>query len=240
MVPSECTHLLYDVFGRRLAAHMHADQDYVGDDLGKCLYPGLVEARRSTLCFIQEEGETLFVPSGWHHTVENMEPTLSINHNWVNGTNILSSWDRVMGESMNEHVQRNYSTKIESNVELQSNEDTASVEKNGKVSQEVGQVDDLQLLWLIISKKAKAILNENKKCPIHIFDTDSKVGLAPVGTSTYNLKKVLHILEDMQILLERCSVHIGSRSINSNIDARDIHDLITEINIHFNGLDIKP
>ena len=48
MVPSEYTHLLYDVFGRRLAAHMNADHDdYIGNDFGTCLYPGLAEARRS-------------------------------------------------------------------------------------------------------------------------------------------------------------------------------------------------
>ena len=32
------------------------------------------------------------MPSGWHHTVENLEDTLSINHNWVNGHNIHEGW----------------------------------------------------------------------------------------------------------------------------------------------------
>ena len=26
--------------------------------------------------------------SGWHHTVENLEDTLSINHNWLNAHNV--------------------------------------------------------------------------------------------------------------------------------------------------------
>ena len=30
----------------------------------------------------------IFVPSGWHHTVENLRDTLSINHNWLNAHNI--------------------------------------------------------------------------------------------------------------------------------------------------------
>ena len=30
----------------------------------------------------------IFVPSGWHHTVENLQDTLSINTNWLNGHNI--------------------------------------------------------------------------------------------------------------------------------------------------------
>ena len=30
--------------------------------------------------------------SGWHHTVENVEDTLSINHNWLNGFNVAWGW----------------------------------------------------------------------------------------------------------------------------------------------------
>ena len=36
----------------------------------------------------QLEGQVIFVPSGWHHQVTNIEDTVSINHNWFNGTNI--------------------------------------------------------------------------------------------------------------------------------------------------------
>ena len=39
---------------------------------------------------IQNTGETVFVPSGWHHQVYNMVDTISINHNWFNGCNILT------------------------------------------------------------------------------------------------------------------------------------------------------
>lgn len=41
---------------------------------------------------IQEAGEAIFVPSGWHHQVWNLEDTISINHNWVNGCNIYTMW----------------------------------------------------------------------------------------------------------------------------------------------------
>ncbi len=41
---------------------------------------------------IQNSGEILFVPSGWHHQVYNTQDTISINHNWLNGCNILLSW----------------------------------------------------------------------------------------------------------------------------------------------------
>ncbi|GAA97942.1 uncharacterized protein L969DRAFT_96318 [Mixia osmundae IAM 14324] len=32
----------------------------------------------------QAPGETIFVPSGWYHQVENLDLCLSINHNWLN------------------------------------------------------------------------------------------------------------------------------------------------------------
>ncbi|GAA5865880.1 hypothetical protein JCM8547_005745 [Rhodosporidiobolus lusitaniae] len=40
---------------------------------------------RGLLIFTQEQGETLFVPSGWFHSVVNIShPTFSLNHNWAN------------------------------------------------------------------------------------------------------------------------------------------------------------
>lgn len=32
------------------------------------------------------------MPSGWHHTVTNLEDTLSINHNWLNAFNLHWGW----------------------------------------------------------------------------------------------------------------------------------------------------
>uniref|UniRef100_A0A8C9G2F9 Jumonji domain-containing protein 4 n=1 Tax=Pavo cristatus TaxID=9049 RepID=A0A8C9G2F9_PAVCR len=41
---------------------------------------------------VQEAGEIVFIPSGWHHQVYNLEDTISINHNWVNGCNVAIMW----------------------------------------------------------------------------------------------------------------------------------------------------
>lgn len=41
---------------------------------------------------IQEAGEIIFVPSGWHHQVWNLEDTISVSHNWVNACNIMNVW----------------------------------------------------------------------------------------------------------------------------------------------------
>lgn len=40
----------------------------------------------------QRDGETVFVPSGWFHQVENIGATISINHNWSNATNLMLTY----------------------------------------------------------------------------------------------------------------------------------------------------
>ncbi|XP_036453164.1 2-oxoglutarate and iron-dependent oxygenase JMJD4 [Colossoma macropomum] len=47
---------------------------------------------------IQEAGEIIFVPSGWHHQVYNLEDTISINHNWLNGCNLDIMWQFLQEE----------------------------------------------------------------------------------------------------------------------------------------------
>lgn len=43
-------------------------------------------------------GQTIFVPSGWHHQVWNIEDTISVNHNWFNGCNIYAIWMAIYGK----------------------------------------------------------------------------------------------------------------------------------------------
>lgn len=42
---------------------------------------------------IQLAGQAVFVPSGWYHQVWNLEDTISINHNWINGCNVATVWE---------------------------------------------------------------------------------------------------------------------------------------------------
>eukprot|EP00978_Attheya_sp_CCMP212_P021530 scaffold62957_cov54-Attheya_sp.AAC.3 len=44
--------------------------------------------KETKIILIQKEGETVFVPSGWKHEVQNTKQTLSINHNWVTCSNV--------------------------------------------------------------------------------------------------------------------------------------------------------
>ncbi|KAK2489489.1 hypothetical protein MC885_015125 [Smutsia gigantea] len=62
--------------------------------------PGLLNSRSCPLPLevTQEAGEMVFVPSGWHHQVHNLEDTISINHNWVNGCNLANMWQFLQQE----------------------------------------------------------------------------------------------------------------------------------------------
>lgn len=75
LLPPSSTPLLFDALGDTMAA-----------DLSDCCtwFGGLATARDHAVEVIQRSGEAIFVPSGWHHSVENLDPTLSINHNWFN------------------------------------------------------------------------------------------------------------------------------------------------------------
>ncbi|XP_056276862.1 2-oxoglutarate and iron-dependent oxygenase JMJD4 isoform X1 [Pseudoliparis swirei] len=61
------------------------------------LFPHSEEACQP-LEIIQEAGEIIFVPSGWHHQVYNLEDTISINHNWLNGCNVDIMWQFLQSE----------------------------------------------------------------------------------------------------------------------------------------------
>lgn len=43
----------------------------------------------------QYENETIFIPSGWYHQVWNITDTISINHNWFNGCNVIKIWENL-------------------------------------------------------------------------------------------------------------------------------------------------
>lgn len=65
-------------------------------DIGEEKYRNLIREKGVRSFEVkQRAGQTLFVPSGWHHQVWNLEDTISVNHNWFNGCNIHCIWAAV-------------------------------------------------------------------------------------------------------------------------------------------------
>ncbi|KAJ1967777.1 JmjC domain-containing protein 4, partial [Dimargaris xerosporica] len=68
-------------------------------------YPHFSQAK--CINVFQMPGQTLFVPSGWAHQVENIGDAISINHNWGNGYNLPILYEALQKElSLVEHAIR--------------------------------------------------------------------------------------------------------------------------------------
>lgn len=163
------THLLYDCFGTTLAHHLHADMtsnvesDKVSDsehqrnDFLSVLYPGLQYARQYSFSIRQQSRETIFVPSNWFHTVENVDDTLSINHNWLNGANIKQCWQYVDSKVRRSRLHaRNEQSQQASNYVRSSDVVSTANDTNENID------DDVLLLWEVVEKKAKFYIKQSE------------------------------------------------------------------------------
>ncbi|XP_059168788.1 uncharacterized protein LOC131950584 [Physella acuta] len=55
-------------------------------------YPDAFRVLEGAITVFQNPGEVIFIPSGWYHQVFNLEDTISINHNWMNGCSTHLTW----------------------------------------------------------------------------------------------------------------------------------------------------
>ncbi|TBU35958.1 Clavaminate synthase-like protein [Dichomitus squalens] len=86
LFPADQTPLLF-----RKGGEEHMETAYDVRDVDLALYPLFEQAR--PIVIEQGPGETIFVPSGWYHQVENLTACISINHNWCNSVNLPSLYD---------------------------------------------------------------------------------------------------------------------------------------------------
>ena len=47
---------------------------------------------------VQRPGQIIFVPAGWYHSVDNLTDSLSVNHNWIDSSGLLRSWNHLLKE----------------------------------------------------------------------------------------------------------------------------------------------
>ncbi|CAH9127882.1 unnamed protein product [Cuscuta epithymum] len=96
-----------NVCGRKQWYLLHPDQHHLIHDrnMRVCVYNIFSDANEAKFpgfkkavwweC-TQEQNEIIFVPSGWYHQVQNLEDTISINHNWFNAYNLPWVWDLLL------------------------------------------------------------------------------------------------------------------------------------------------
>jgi JmjC domain, hydroxylase len=184
LVPPHVTPSLYQVLTAKLAPHFHADGVFAkprDDDEApplSFLYPGLAWARHHAIHVIQGPGETIFVPAQWHHTVENLTPCCSVNHNWLNYTNVRHAWSKIRREMSN---LKKYQMPVAQDVPMDVTARDSSVILGIEGSREVtgGSCNDaineqdcqnsnqsqvgseFSLLWHVLLHRAKSVMSAN-------------------------------------------------------------------------------
>jgi histone arginine demethylase JMJD6 len=65
-----------------------------------CFLPMLLKSLNpsSYVQFIQNPGETVFVPGGWWHAVVNLENSFAFTQNFLSGNNFDKGWEGIMDE----------------------------------------------------------------------------------------------------------------------------------------------
>ena len=164
-------HLLYDCFGAKLAHHLHADmasttesdsmtdnEHHLKNNFLSALYPGLRYARQHSLSIQQHCGETIFVPSNWFHTVENVVDTLSINHNWLNGANVRQCWQYVAWKVQQTRIHTSDKENAQTIIDKGSSDVVSNV--NDAAAENID--DDVFLMWEVVEKKAKFYIDQSE------------------------------------------------------------------------------
>lgn len=171
LIPPQYTYLLYDtlIYGcNRLATNIHMDVDYPNI---RSFYPGLQYVRdHHSIEIIQHSNETIFIPSNWYHTVENLQPTLSINHNWLNACNIQLCCLHIEAQLLKSHdsihTTRNTQNECQQGENMIHTEylsEDKDINLNQSISDNSQVDDDLLLLWYIISNKANELIDTYRK-----------------------------------------------------------------------------
>ena len=140
ILPPDATPWLLCRRGVLMAQTLHDDLAQAG---GEAEWPYLRRAREVALVLEQAAGETVYVPPGWHHSVENLSDVLSINHNWIHPSGALDAvrlWraERRAAEAQIAHLRD----------EVASDEFGALVERNAALNAGLGEEQIVAMLQL--------------------------------------------------------------------------------------------
>ncbi|KAK0147109.1 JmjC domain-containing protein 4 [Merluccius polli] len=168
--------------------HGNLAYDVTAADLrDKDLFPQSDKACQP-LEIIQEAGEIIFVPSGWHHQVYNLEDTISINHNWLNGCNIDIMWQFLQNElsAVQREIEEWRTTMDSWHQHCQTIMKSCSGIDYGEFASFLKIIAENRIAFL------SACSSANTDYPRHLSET-----LAALGSyhAAFDLQRVVHILE---------------------------------------------
>jgi len=86
--------------GRKRWLLLHPSHAHlVENELGICNVTQFPDDVRA-LCveIVQNPNETIFVPGGWYHSVDNLTDSLSVNHNWIDSASLERCWQHLLKE----------------------------------------------------------------------------------------------------------------------------------------------
>ncbi|PVG00504.1 Clavaminate synthase-like protein [Serendipita vermifera] len=96
LFPPHVTEFITNAQGETVADDVLLDEHHSENLLRDKKWPHWNVAREAMYVVEQEEGETIFVPSGWYHQVLNLTFCISINHNWSNAHNLQSMYQAMV------------------------------------------------------------------------------------------------------------------------------------------------
>ncbi|XP_050670301.1 2-oxoglutarate and iron-dependent oxygenase JMJD4 homolog isoform X2 [Leptidea sinapis] len=139
---------------------------------------------------IQEKGDGIFVPSGWHHQVFNLCETISINHNFMNACNLHIVWQALQ------------STLTEVEKEIKEFESTPEYTTQCQVILKSLFGMDFQsfinLIMHIAIKRIKQIQGEN----FYLFKKFI-FGMNHIKFDLQSILKVIYLIEDHPIFVNK-------------------------------------
>ncbi|XP_060523151.1 2-oxoglutarate and iron-dependent oxygenase JMJD4 [Cylas formicarius] len=176
------------------------EENRLKDNFGNLPYD-ISNMRDSINCMevIQNPGEAIFIPSGWYHQVWNLEDTISINHNWFNGCNILTVW-----ESLN-HNLSNVIKEIEHCKEMEDFENHCQVMLNALFGMDHKKF--LEILKFIALSRVDMLRNKALRVLFHGH-------IIGINHILFDLKQIKFVLE--QFL--NCDLNFSSLFVEDNVE----------------------
>lgn len=191
----------------------------------KLEYPGGIEV-------IQSAGEIIFVPSGWHHQVHNLEDTISINHNWLNGCNVNISWQFIK-HGLDDVIKEIGDLKDE----MEKKDWYQQCQTMLKVDKGINYPEFFTFMKTIAHPRINKLKQyADSELKLHPLDSNSVDVLKSLSTTPhwadmnfimFDIQRVKHVLEDMLQTTEFMSYDTETTGSMTN----EIEDLLREINM---------